>query len=74
MLEFGGFWKHKNNQHALGVLYPRRWNVAAQVAEALKTVAYATLHMEERRERERERVHELMKNIDLPAALYVICM
>ena len=32
--QFGGLWKHENNQHAL---IPRRQNVAAQVAEELKT-------------------------------------
>ena len=39
MSEYGRLWKHENNQHAP---YPRRWNVAAQVAEELKTVTYAT--------------------------------
>ena len=38
-------WKHGNNQHAL---VPQRRNVAAQVAEELKTVTYATPSMEER--------------------------
>ena len=33
-------------------LYPRRQNVAAQVVEELKMVAYATPPMEKRRERE----------------------
>ena len=33
-------------------LYPRRWNVATQVAEELKTVTYATPPMEACRERE----------------------
>ena len=32
-------------------LDPRRWNVAAQVAEKLKTVAYTTLPVEERRKK-----------------------
>ena len=32
-------------------LYPRRWNVAAQVAEELKMVTYATPPMEERRKK-----------------------
>ena len=35
----GGLWKHKNNQHAL--VPPRRWNVAAQEAEELKTGTFA---------------------------------
>ena len=48
MSEFGGLWKHKNNQHDL---YPRRQNVAAQVAEELKMVTYATPPMEECRTR-----------------------
>ena len=33
MSEFGGLWKHENNQHAL---YPRRRNVAAQVDGGIK--------------------------------------
>ena len=36
-------------------LYPRRWHVDAQVVEELKTVPYATPHMEERREK-REKI------------------
>ena len=40
MSEFGGLWKHRNNQHAL---VPQRQNVAAQeVAVELKMVTYAT--------------------------------
>ena len=35
-------------------LYPRRWNVAAQAAEELITVTYATPPMEERRKKERK--------------------
>ena len=35
-------------------LHPRRRNVAAQVAEELKTVTYATPPMEERRKKERK--------------------
>ena len=37
-------------------LYPRRWNVAAQVVKELKTVTYATPRnpMEERRKKERK--------------------
>ena len=46
MSEFGGIWKHENNQHAL---VTRRRNVAALVAEELKTVICATPPMEERR-------------------------
>ena len=34
-------------------LYPRRWNVAAQVAEELKMVTYATPLMEERRKKKK---------------------
>ena len=48
MSEFGGLWKHENNHMHL---YPRRQNVAAQVAEELITVTYAT-PMEERRKKE----------------------
>ena len=44
MSEFGGLWKDANNQNAL--VPPK---TAAQVAEELKTVTYATPHMEERR-------------------------
>ena len=36
-------------------LYPGRQNVAAQVAEELKPITYATLPMEERRKRRRRR-------------------
>ena len=32
-------------------LYPRRWNVTAQVMEELKTVTYTTPPMEERRKK-----------------------
>ena len=35
-------------------LYPRRQNVAAQVAEELKTVTYATPPMEERRKKKKK--------------------
>ena len=49
MLKFGGLWKHGNNQHAL--VPPRTERVAAQVAEELKTVTYATPPMEERRKK-----------------------
>ena len=46
MSEFGGLWNMKiTSMH----LYPRRWNVAAQVAEELKIVTYATPPMEELR-------------------------
>ena len=41
MLEFGGLWKHENNQHAL-VPPKTECNVAAQEAGELKTVTYAT--------------------------------
>ena len=37
------------------LLYPRRWNVAAQVAEELITVTYATPPMEERRNKEEKK-------------------
>ena len=36
-------------------IYPWRWNMAAQVAEELKMVTYATPPMEERRRRRRRR-------------------
>ena len=36
-------------------LYPRRRNVAAQMAEELKTVTCATRPMEERRKKEKEK-------------------
>ena len=49
MSEFGGLCKHENNQHAL--VTPEDGNVAAQVAEKLKTVIYATPPMEERRKK-----------------------
>ena len=55
MPEFGGLWKHENNQHAL---VPRRRNVAAQVAEELKTVTHATHPMEERRRKQTEKKKE----------------
>ena len=46
MSEFGGLWKHEKitRMH----LYPRRRNVAFEVAEELKTVTYATPPVEER--------------------------
>ena len=55
MSEFRGLWKHENNQHAHD-LYPRRWNVAAQVAEELNTVTYATPPVEERRKKKEKRL------------------
>ena len=39
MSEFGGLWKHENNQHAL---VPLKTECAAQEVEELKTVTYAT--------------------------------
>ena len=39
----------------LYMAYPRRRNVAAQVAEELKTITYATPHMEERRKKEKKK-------------------
>ena len=51
MSEFVGLWKHENTQHAL--VPPNGRNVAAEVAEELKTVTYATLPMEERRNRKK---------------------
>ena len=54
MSEFGGLWKHENNQHAL--VPP---NVAAQVVEELKPVTYATppiIYMEERRKKRKTNI------------------
>ena len=43
MSEFGGLWKHENNQHARACTPELRRNVvAAQVAEELNTVTNAT--------------------------------
>ena len=62
MSEFGGLWKQENNQHIL--VSPRR-NVAAQVAEELKIVTYATHPdpMEECRKKKNNRVYYSHKNI-----------
>ena len=50
MSEFSGLWYTKiTSMH----LYPRRSNVAAEVAEELKTVTYATPPMEERRKKKK---------------------
>ena len=38
MSDYGGLWKHENNQHTF---VPRRRNVAAQVAEELQTVTHS---------------------------------
>ena len=40
MSELGGLWKHENHQHAL--VPPKTERVAAQVAEELTAVTYAT--------------------------------
>ena len=41
-------------------LYPQRWNVAAQVAEELKMVTYATPPMEESRKKELKEIPSLV--------------
>ena len=53
-----GLWKHENNQRSMH-LYPRRRNVAAQVAEELKTVTYAIPPMEERRKKRKKKTQRL---------------
>ena len=45
-------------------LYPRRWNVAAQVVEELKAVTYATPPMEEHRMKRKDPFREI--RADLP--------
>ena len=52
MSEFSGLWKRTKitGKH----LYLHKQNAAAQVAEELKTVTYATPPMEERRKKERK--------------------
>ena len=51
MLEFGGLWKHENNQHAL--VPPKTECGFPSGAEELKTVTYATPPREERRKKDR---------------------
>ena len=53
MSEFGGLLNHENNQHAL---VPPKMECAAQVAEELKTVTYATPLMEERRKKRKKEI------------------
>ena len=51
---------NKNNQHAL---VPPKWNVAAQLAEELKTVTDDTPPLEEHRKRKRKK-RKLTKTVN----------
>ena len=50
MSEFGGLWKHKNNQHAL---VPPKKECGCPSGGGMKTATYATPPMEERRKKEK---------------------
>ena len=70
MSEFGGWWKHENNQHAL--VAPKTENVTVQLAEELKTVTYATPPMEERRKKEKKsKPHRVTTGHTQPRYLFI---